>query len=77
MEIEKEKSDAALARIFDDPSFPFFSNASCAGAACVEYPSGVFRHEASVNVRIFLRDFLYTIPQSAPYKKDKYLFAGR
>ena len=56
-EMEK-RGDAALARIFDDPSFPFFSigstNASCAGAAWVEYSSGVFRHKAPVNVRVFL-----------------------
>ena len=81
-EMEKEKSDAALARIFDSPSFPLFSigstNASCAGAACVEQSSGVFRHEVSVNVCVFLHDFLYTILQKVhPYKNDKYLFADR
>ena len=63
-EMEKEKSDAALARIFDDPSFPFFSicctNDSSARAACVEHSSKVFRHEASMNVRVFLHDYLYT-----------------
>ena len=76
MDMEKEKSDAALARVFDDPSFPFFSisstNASCAGVACVEHSSGVFRHEAPVNVRVFLHEFLYTISQSSPYKNNKY-----
>ena len=63
-EMDKEKSDAALARIFDDPSFPFFPigcrNASSARAACVEHSGEVFRHEASMNVRVFLHDFLYT-----------------
>ena len=39
-------------------------------------PSGVFRHEAPVNVRVFLHEFVYTIPQSALYKIDKCLFAG-
>ena len=78
----KERSDAASAGIFDGPFLPFFSivstNASC-GAACVEHSwtSGVFRHEAPVNVRVFLHEFVYTIPQSTPYKNDKYLFAGR
>ena len=73
----KERSDAASAGIFDGPFLPFFSivstNASC-GAACVEHSwtSGVFRHEAPVNVRVFLHEPLYTIPQSAPfYKKLK------
>ena len=61
---------------------PFLSsigstNASCAGAACVEHSSGVFRPEAPVNVRVFLHEFLYIIPQSARYKNNKYLFAGR
>ena len=64
-EMEKEKSDVALARIFDDPSFPFFSigctNASSSRAPCVEHSGDVFRHEASMNVRAFLHDFLYTI----------------
>ena len=73
--MEKEKSDAALARIFDDPSFPFVSigstNASCAGVACVEYSSGVFRHEAPANVRVSHK-FLYTIPQSSTCKNGKY-----
>ena len=68
--MEKERSNAAFAKIFDDPSFPFFSidstNVSCAGAACVEHSSGVFRHGAPVNVRVFLHEFLYTIPRSAP-----------
>ena len=35
-EMEKEKSDAALAKTFDDPSFPFFlidTSGSCASAA--------------------------------------------
>ena len=71
-EMQKEKSDAALARIFDDPSFPFVSigstNASSAGAACAKHSSGVFRHEAPVNLRVFLHVFLYTILQSAPNK---------
>ena len=77
MDMEKEKSDAALARVFDDPSFPFFSisstNASCAGVACVEHSSGVFRHEAPalVNVRVFLHEFFHTIPHRAPHKNDK------
>ena len=66
-EMDKEKSDAALARIFDDPSF-FFStgctNASSARAACVEHSGGVFRHEASMNVRVFLHDFFYTYIRS-------------
>ena len=61
--MEKEKSDAALARGFDDPSIPFFSvgstNASWAGASCVEHSSGVFRHEAPVKVRVFLHEFLF------------------
>ena len=63
--MEKEKSDAALARIFDDPSIPFFpigcANASSARAACVEHSGEVFRHDASMNVRVFLHDFFYTI----------------
>ena len=63
-EMDKEKSDAALARIFDDPSFPFFPigcrNASSARAACVEHSGEVFRHEASMHVRVFLHGFLYT-----------------
>ena len=63
-EMEKEKSDAALARILRDPSFPFFSigstNASCAGAACVEHSSKIFRHEAPVNVRVFLHELYNT-----------------
>ena len=79
--MEKENNDAAVARIFNGSSFPFISIgstiASCAGAACVEHSSGVFRHEAPVNVRVFLHELLYTIPQSAPYKNDKYLFAVR
>ena len=67
----EEKSDAALARIFDDPFFPSFSiggstNASCAGAACVKHSNGVFRHKAPVNVRVCLREFLHTIPESTP-----------
>ena len=60
--MEKEKIHAALARIFDDPSFPFFSigstNDSSAGVACVGHSSEVFRHEALVNVRVFLHEFL-------------------
>ena len=62
--MEKEKSDAALARIFDDSSILFFSigctNDSSARAACVEHSVEVFRHEASMNVRVVLHDFLYT-----------------
>ena len=63
--MEKEESDAALAKIFDDPSFPFFfigsTSDSCAGAAWVEHSSGFFRHEAPVNVRVFLHDeLIYT-----------------
>ena len=62
--MKKEKSDSALARIFDDQSFPFFSigctNASSARAACVEHSGEVFRHEASMSVRVVLHDFLYT-----------------
>ena len=76
-----EKSDATLARIFDDPSFPLFSignmSDSSAGDACVEHFCGVFRHEAPVNVGVFLHEFLYTIPQSAHYKNYEYLSAGR
>ena len=78
--MEKEKSDAVFSRIFDDPPFPFFligsTNGYCAGAACVEYSIGVFRHEAPVNVRVFLDEFLHIIPQSAPYKNDEVLFVG-
>ena len=74
--MEKEKSDATLAGIFDDPSFPFFSigstSASSAGVACVKRSSEVFRHEAPVNVRVFLHVFLYKIPPIAPYKNIKY-----
>ena len=74
-EMEKEKSDPALARIFDDPSFPFFfigcTNASSARAACVEHSGEVSRHEASMNVRVFLHDFLYT---NAPCKVEFQLF---
>ena len=74
--MEKEKSGAALARIFDGPSFPFFcigsTNDSSAGVACVKRSSEVFRHEAPVNVRVFLHVFLYKIPQIAPYKNIKY-----
>ena len=76
---------------FRDPSFRLFfigsTSGSCAGAAWwVEHSSGFFRHEAPVNVRVFLHDFIYTIPQSAPfymkikkrtpYKNDEYLLAG-
>ena len=79
--MNKEKSAAALAKIFDDPSFPFFfigsTSGSCAGAAWVEHSSWLFLHEAPVNVRVFLHEFIYTIPQSALYQNDKYLFAGR
>ena len=78
--MEKDKSDAALARIIDDLPFPLFSIgstiASCAGAACVEHSSGVFRDEAPVNVRVFLHYFRYTIRQCAPHKNGKYLIAG-
>ena len=77
----KEKSDAALAKIFDDPSFPLYfidgPRGSWAGAAWVEHSSRLFRHEAPANVRVFLHEFIYTIPQGAPKKNDKYLFAGR
>ena len=63
-EMKKERSDAALTRIFDDPSFPFFSigctNASSARAACAEHSREIFRHEASMDVHVFLLDFLYT-----------------
>ena len=63
--MEKEKSDAALARIFDDSSILFFSigctNDSSARAACVEHSGEVFRHEASMYVRVFLHDsFIHT-----------------
>ena len=81
--MEKETRDAALGRIFDDPSFHFFSigdtNASCAGAACVEHSSGVFRHEEPVNVCVscMYTWYLYTIPRSALHKNGKFLFAGR
>ena len=65
-EVEREKRNAALASIFEDPSFPLFSigstNDSCAGVACVEHSSRVFRNEAPVNVRVFLYEFLDTIP---------------
>ena len=78
--MQMEKSDATLARIFDDPSFPLFSignmSDSSAGDACVEHFCGVFRHEAPVNVGVFLHEFLYTIPQSAPYKIYEYFFCG-
>ena len=70
--MEKEKSDAALAWIFDDPLIPLISNgstnASSAGVACVVHSNEVFRHQAPVNVRVSLHEFLYTIPQCAPYK---------
>ena len=63
--MEKEKSDEAFSRTFDDPSFPFVSigimNASCAGPACVKHSTGVFRHEAPVNVRVAgMNPFRYT-----------------
>ena len=78
--MEKENNDAAVARIFNGSSFPFISIgstiASCAGAACVEHSSGVFRDEAPVNVRVFLHYFRYTIRQCAPHKNGKYLIAG-
>ena len=79
-EMEKEKGDAALAKIFDDPSFPFFfvggTSGSCTGAAW--HSSRFFRHEAPANVRVFLHGkFIYTIPQSAPYENDTYFFAGK
>ena len=75
-EMEKEKSDAALARIFDDPSIPFFpigcANASSARAACVEHSGEVFRHDASMNVRVFLHDLLYTcLLYTSPSPRDK------
>ena len=70
--MEKEKSDAALAWIFDDPLVPVISNASTnassAGVACVVHSNDVLRHEAPLNMRVSLHEFLYTIPQSAPYK---------
>ena len=79
--MEKEKSNEALARILDDPSFPFVSigstNASGAGAASVKHSSGVSRRDEPVNVRVFLHEYLYKVPQSAPCKHDKYLFADR
>ena len=74
--MEKEKKDATIARIFDDPFFPFSigsTNASCAGAACVEHSSGVFRHEAPVNVRVFLHEFLCTIPQVHLIKRQVFI----
>ena len=71
----KGKSDAALATIFGDPSFPILSigctNASPAITACVEHSGEVSRHEASMNVRVFLHDFLYT---NAPCKVEFQLF---
>ena len=79
--MEKERSEAAFTKIFDDKSFPFFSigimNASCADAACVEHSGGVFCHEAPANVLVFVHEFLYTMPQRAPYKDGKYLFTVR
>ena len=43
-EMEKEKSDAALSRILDDPSFPFLSigstSASCAALRAWNTPAG-------------------------------------
>ena len=64
--MEKEKSDAALGKIFDVPSFLMFFSAgtsgSCAGPAWVKHFSKFFGHEAPVNVRVFLHEFIYTIP---------------
>ena len=65
-EMDQEKSDAALANVFDGPSFPFIfigsTSGSCAGTAWVEHSSGFFRHEAPVNVGVFLHEFAHTIP---------------
>ena len=48
---------------------------------CVRgHSSGVFCHEAPVNVCVFLKYELfihYDVPQSAPYENEKYVFAGR
>ena len=78
------KSDAALARIFDDPSFrPFLYFPSVARTLHLpalrawNTPAGSARHEEPVNLRVFLHEFLYTIPQSAHYKNYEYLSAGR
>lgn len=74
--MEKEKNDAELARILDNPSFPSFSigsaNASSAGVAYVEHSSEVFRHEAPVDVRVFFHESLHTIPRSTPCIYMKY-----
>ena len=79
-EMENEKSDAALAKIFDDPSFPLYfidgPRGSWAGAAWVEHSSRLFRHEAPANVRVFLHEFIYTIPQGAPKKKWQVFICG-
>ena len=48
-----------------------------AGAACLEYSSGVLRHEVQVSVSVCMHEFLDKIPQSAPHKDDENSFAGR
>ena len=52
----KGKSDAALATMFGDPSFPILSigctNALSARAECVQHFGEVFSHEASMNARV-------------------------
>ena len=55
----RKKSDAALAKIADDPSFPFLfigsTSGSCTGAAWMEQSRGFFRHEAPVNVPALIK----------------------
>ena len=68
-EMDKEKGDAALAKIVDEPSFPFIfiggTRGSCAGAAYRKQSSRFFRHETPVNLRYFLHVFMYTVPKRA------------
>ena len=80
-EMEKGKSDVALTQIFDDPSVPLCSigstSTSCAGTARVEHSSAIFRHDAPVNVRVFLNESRYTIPQNTPCVNQDHLLDGR
>ena len=75
-EMEKEKRDAALAKIVDEPSFPFIfiggTRGSCAGAAYRKQSSRFFRHETPVNKRNFLHEFIYTIPEMAMNKNASF-----
>ena len=67
-EMEKEKNDAALARIFDDPSFPFFA-IGCTNSLPALLRAWNRTARSSATRRrwtcVFLHDFLYTIP---PFK---------